>query len=311
MLVILYFLTDLSAFIKTILSIYVFFRLLSPEIILQGYEEYALLAYVNILSKIFQLLLIFILDFDYNGLSKAFILATAVPVITNLFLYFYLFKKYSPRMIRLELSKIYVFFKESINFYFARVCLNLYTQGSTYIVSFFISLESLAIYSLATDFYKVGSSFIGGIARVLFTKLNMTTNFSLLRKLTIYSCFVVVAFLPIVVFYGDDALKLVFNINITELHSLSIYLYISLIFIIINSFWGYPAFSPINKDFYAHISLIGSSLIYFSAFAITSQFFEINIFNAIMLIITADFFGSILRLTCAYKVGVLFKKQNG
>jgi O-antigen/teichoic acid export membrane protein len=283
-------------------------RFMSPHFIFQGFENYALLAHVNLLSKIIQILLAISIDYSSNGIIKAFLIVSLVPLIFNIYLYLILFIKYRVKITRIKIIRIILMLKQSFNFFVARLFLNLYTQGSTFFVSFYISLESLAIYSLAVDLYKVGDGLIGSISRVLFTRLNLIINFSLIRKLTVISIMLLILLLPIVVVHGEYILSIIFDVDSTQLYSLAFYLYLSLVFTIINAFWGYPAFSPINKDHYANLSLIGQSLMYFIAFTISIIFFEVSPFTAIVCIIIADFTGSFFRIFFASKEKILFNK---
>jgi O-antigen/teichoic acid export membrane protein len=130
-------------------------RFMSPHFIFQGFENYALLAYVNLLSKIIQILLAISIDYSSNGIIKAFLIVSLVPLIFNIYLYLILFIKYRVKITRIKIIRIILMLKQSFNFFVARLFLNLYTQGSTFFVSFYISLESLAIYSLSVDLYKV------------------------------------------------------------------------------------------------------------------------------------------------------------
>jgi O-antigen/teichoic acid export membrane protein len=308
MIIIILFMINQEIIVKIVLSILIISRFMSPYFIFQAFENYSLLSNVNLSSKVIQILLAVSMDYSNNGVMKAFLVISLVPLVFNIYLYLVLILKYKIKIVKIKANRVVSMLKESFNFYIARLFLNLYTQGSTFFVSFFISLEPLAIYSLAVDLYKVGDGLVGSISRVLFTRLNQTINFSLIRKLTVISIILIILFLPIVLIYGETILGILFDVDSSQLYYLSFYLYLSLIFTVINAYWGYPAFSPINKDSYANISLIGQSLTYFCSFILLISFFEVSLFRAILCIIFADFSGAVLRIFFASKEKILFNK---
>ena len=191
--------------------------------------------------------------------------------------------------------------KVCFEFFLARFFTMFYLQGSTYALSFFLSFDLLAIYSIALDFYKLGLSFIGSIARVLFTTLSSTLDFVLLKTVTFLCLLFHLIMVPPVFFYGGILLDELFSFDVDLLFDLSLLLYISLTFVIVNSFWGYPLLSAINKDREGHICLLVSAFAYYLALVITISNSQIGIINAVLCIIFAEFIGFLMRLIFAIR----------
>jgi O-antigen/teichoic acid export membrane protein len=190
-------------------------------------------------------------------------------------------------------------------FYGAKLFVNLYQQSSTYLVSFLLSAELVAIYSIAIQLYKVGQEVIGAVARVLYTSTVNTKDFLLIKRLTIRSFLIHLAVLPVVFFYGAQILSLIFSFDVILLTELSVIFYLSLLSVIVSAYWGYPALSAIGKENYAHLGILTSSIVYFIALGLLMFFDLSTIYLLIGCIVLADFSGMLLRLFFARKFKLL------
>ena len=303
--IILFVLLKNSLTLKVIILLYLVMRVINPEIIFHGLEDYKYIATINLLSKIIQVFLILTINFADQGLEKLFGVTLFVLFLTNILLYHRLFFKLKLGFEILPFKVIRTLIRSSLGFYFARFFQNLYSQGSTYVISFFLSIELVAIYSIATDFYKAGGALIGGVGRVLYTSLALTKNFILLKKITAFSLLLHIIFLPSIYFFGGMVLDLMFEFDVEVLYQLSLFLYVSLAFTIINSFWGYPALTAVNEERLAHICLIATAVTYYAVLSILVLSGQLTIINAVFCIIIADFAGVLMRIIFALHKNIL------
>ena len=302
---IIFFLVDGTLFLKIIIIICLFLKNIDPEILFIGLEKYSFIARINLISKVLHLLLLLIIDLNINGLEKVFLIQLCIFLVTNILYYYTLSNKLKLRLRFMSISKSIKFMRSSIEFYFARFFQNLYIQGSTYALSFSLPLNAVAIYSIALDFFKVGNTIIGSIGLVLFTTLNATRNFILLKKVTLICLLAQLCMLPVIYFIGGHVLTIMFDFDIHLLYELSIIFYITLVFSIINSFWGYPVFSAINKDRLGHFSMILMAVIYWSLLLSLYLSGNITIFAAVLCIVAAEFVGTVIRLIFAVENKIL------
>lgn len=107
--------------------------------------------------------------------------------------------------------------------------------------------------------------------------------------------------MPIVFYFTDNILKLVFEFNVEELAELIFYFYIILGFVIISSFWGYPALSAINKDRFAHLSVAFTFLIYCCIFGFLLAIDMFSLYTAVLCVAISEIFGMLLRLYYIFK----------
>ena len=97
----------------------------------------------------------------------------------------------------------------------------------------------------------------------------------------------------------------IYSNTISLLFKLSIFLYCSLTFSIINSYWGYPLFTAIKCDRIGHFCNIMSAMSYFIVIILLITFREITVINAVICIVIADFIGAVLKLTFALNKKIL------
>ena len=123
----------------------------------------------------------------------------------------------------------------------------------------------------------------------------------LLKKITIVVLFINIISFPIVFWFGKDILSIIFDFETTLLHKLSVVLYISLNFVTISSFWGYPALSAIGRERYAHLGIFYSSFSYYFLFFVFLFIDALGIYETIICVVFADFIAMVLRLYFANK----------
>ena len=279
----------------------VLFQLLNLSPVLMGLEKYKLLNKIQIISKSLLIISVFISDFTTNGIEKALALQSISAFISIVLMYGHIFKGKEIAGFIFDFKKMLYVIKHSFPFYGARFFVNLYQQSSTYFISFILSLELVALYSIAIQLYKVGQSIIGAVSRVLYTSTVKTKDFTLIKKLTIKSLLIHFLLLPVIFFFGEDILGLIFDFDVVMLSELSLIFYISLLSVLLSSYWGYPALSAIGQEKYAHLGILVSSVTYFISLFCIYTFHFSDAKSAVYCIVIADFSGMLVRCYYAKK----------
>ncbi|WP_063656215.1 oligosaccharide flippase family protein [Aliivibrio fischeri] len=292
-----------------LVSLYLIFMNLNLTPIMSGLEKYKELTILTLVCKVILVLLVIITDFSYLGVEKAI----AIQVVSQAL--FFIFCLNSTKKIWLEFKSIsmtdlFELLKSSLGYYFSKLIVNLYQQSSALFVSWFLNNQLVAIYSIAIQIYKIGQSIIGAVAKVLFTNLVKNHKYSNLKLATEYSFFAYFLFSPIVFLMTDDIMKLFFEFDVKLLSEMLRYLYVSLAFVIVSSYYGYPALAPINKDKYAHYGVIISSIIYVIVFLMLIKFEYIYLVGFISCIIFSDMIGMIVRLYYYNKFKHIIKEND-
>ncbi|PMO71087.1 oligosaccharide flippase family protein [Vibrio splendidus] len=288
-----------------ILSILVSSQLLNISPIISGLEMYSTMARLQLISKVLMVLMVFMTDFDVLGVEKALIIqALTWTFLTGSLLFVYV-RKYGLYNYSASPKYIINVFQASLPYYGAKLLVNLYQQASTYFVSFFLVAELVAVYSVSIQLYKVGQAIIGAVAKVVYTTTVKTKNFLVVKNATKVSLCIHLFFLPIVVFFGESLLEIIFPMDVKTLYTTSLLLYISLFFVIVSAYFGYPVMSAINKDNYGHLGILFSSVSYMISFFVIYKFNMIGIYSVVCCILVADFVGMIVRFYYVCKFNVL------
>lgn len=270
-----------------------------------GLENYKLIAKIQLVSKFLLITLVFFNDFKEDGLIKILMINCSMYFFIFLVQCFFLNKHFGITKLTFSHVKIKAILKATLPYYSSKLLVNIYQQSSTFLVSKFLSSESVGIYSIALQLYKLGQVVIGAIAKVLYTSTVNTKDFKLIKKMSFLSLSVLFSFLPVVLLFGRDILYLIFDFDISILYSAVIPLYISLAFVIVSSYWGYPALTAIGKEKFAHLGILVSSLTYFSLFFLSYVLTDFNLFIFIYLIVISDLLGMLYRIFYARKFKLL------
>lgn len=298
-------LADTSEMEQVIISFLIAAQLINIAPIISGLEHYGLLVKVQVTSKLFMLAMVFLTDFKSYGVEKALTIQAFTWLFVSLILIIIYINKFKISFKPISFDFVKLIFKSSLPFYGAKIIVNIYQQSSTYFVSFFLTSELVAIYSVAIQLYKVGQAIIAAVAKVIYTSTVKTKDFRLVFKVTKYSLLVHVLILPFVVFCGEWMLSLVFDFEVATLYLLSLILYCSLFFVVFSAYWGYPIMSAINKDNYAHFGILLSSLAYALSFFIIYLMDCVNIYSVVFCILIADIVGMAVRVFYVNKFDVI------
>ena len=287
--------------LEKIVACLIFFQTLNINSILTGLENYKFLTKVQLVTKILLVLLILMVDFSQFGTEKALLIQVFCSAVTAFLCYVYFVINNRLKRPNLNFQNFNTILRGSLPFYGARLLVNIYQQSSTYFVSFVLASDLVAIYSIAIQIYRVGQSMIGAVGKVLYTSTVKTKDFLFLKRITLKTFLVHLSLFPIVLFYGEDILSLLFSFSVRELTGLSTILYFSLLSVIISSYWGYPALAAVDKENYAHLSIFIASVIYFAGLLFLVIYNLTTVYLLIFCIVLSDFCGMLFRIILVLK----------
>lgn len=274
---------------------------IKPTAFYNGLEKYTLQSKVEICGKFLLILLILFFDLSDEGIEKVMVAQVLSAVFINIFMFHFLLKETEIKFRHLPKDSLVDLVRLSFGFFIARLFVNIYTQSSTYLVSLVLKSELVAIYSILIQLYKVGQAVVGAISKVLYTNTVKSKNFKRIVKVSLIIILLHLLFLPLVAAYGVNIVNTILNINIDISNFVLMIPYLSLLFVIIASFWGYPVMIALGKERYAHYGIFFGSLAYYFTFIIFVLFFDFNLYLALFCIFISDFTSAILRLYFANK----------
>jgi O-antigen/teichoic acid export membrane protein len=301
-----FYLINGSVLLHALVACYILIQGVSFTLVFTGLERYKYLSISDVISKCLLIVMVVLVDYSNLGLEKAIGIQILVTLTLNFLLLKEFVRHYNIRIKWVTTNDLLNIIKPSGSFYFVNLLSNLYTHSSTYFVSLIVSSEQVALYSIATQLYRVGHSVIGGVVRVIYTSTIRTKNFVMLKKITMVSLSIHLCLIPIVYFFGEDILSLIFESDTYILSSLATILYITLFFVIISSYWGYPALTAIHKEKNAHFGVVFSFLIYALSFSFVYLLDLVSLYSLVYCIVISEFTGMLFRVYYINKFRHLF-----
>ena len=200
------------------------------------------------------------------------------------------------KKIKLGLEPIFYLLKKSAPYYLSRLPVSLQLKGGVYFASFLLDPIALGIYAMLFEIYKFGHACAGAVARVLFTSIVNTTDIRKLRIATFVTIPLMLGATSIAYQFGDSLFYIVFSADLEAAGVIISIITVSILFVAISSYWGFPYFSTIGNAEYAHLSTFLHSSFYFLFLFIAFLLGNKNIFHLFSWLLAADAFGMLVRM---------------
>jgi len=185
----------------------------------------------------------------------------------------------------------------SLNFFFSRLAVSIYTSINTVVIGYFTSLPQAALFGAVEKVYQGVQSLTSPISQALYPFLSRTKNRKAFFKYLLLSSIPLLFFLIIVAFNSKFLILLLFGeAYVDSFNVLNVFLICSLItFLSVN--FGYPAFSLLgrldiaNKTTYLGLLTQIFGLLYCLLFNI-----ELNALNVVTLVLITEVSVLLIRL---------------
>lgn len=253
----------------------------------QGIEKMKLITYIMISSKVFYILLIFILVKNENDYGLA-LLSHAISVIVATLIANYLIRKEKFHFTAKSSKRFMkLVFHHSSQFFLSRVATTTTASVSTLLVHNFTSPFQTGLYGASERLLTAFRGITAPLNQALYPYMANTKNIRLLFK--IISIIMLIVLLPFImcVYFAPEILAIIFGDEYRPATPiLRIFLFTGF-FALITMFLGYPAFAAIDKIKYANISVIIGGSIQILLLAImlfTNTLSAINIAWSILII---------------------------
>lgn len=201
-----------------------------PKWYFQGIERMHYLTYLNVLSKIIILILIFTLintKSDYLLLPIIYGIGALISGIASIFI---IFKFHRLRFVFPSFFQFKNLIKQSMTFFISDVSISIFANSNKIIIGSFLGMAELAYYDLADKIIMVFKHIPLNIVRnTIYPRVAITKNVKIIKRISIlmgsYSVFIIILiqiFAPvIVVFLGGD--ELLDSSNVLRVFSISIF----------------------------------------------------------------------------------------
>lgn len=285
---------------------------LLPVFFFQGVEKMKAIAAYSVLAKVLFVIAVLSLvhsPADYlwipvaNGISQAIALAIALYLTYKL--------GYVIRLPRKRDLKYAL--KLTLPFFYSRISVATYLSSAPVILGTVSTPASVAIYTMAEQFYKVMQGIFGPINQATYPYMARERNLPLLLKLTL-GC-VGLAILGAVTgyFVFPYLLDLLFKEEwLNSLPVMNVF-FIAIVVNVAAVFAGYPLGAAVNNLQPANTSVTGGSLLYLALLAILLLFGRLNPVNLAILMVISELYVLIHRATVLVPIAIkqhALKRRN-
>ena len=268
--------------------IYIFGQAMMPVWYFQGNEDMKYITYVNLTAKGIFTFLIFIFVDNSDDYLYVPILNGLGYIIAGFLSLFLVFKKYNEKFILCDFKTMWVYLKDSSDYFLSRLSVSMFTSSNVFVLGIFSSSTIVGCFSVAEKLYNGIRSLYGPVSATLYPYISNKRNIYLYKKI-FYSitCFNVLT-VVLLWWFAPKVIELLSG----EYLELSISFFRILItfalFTIPSSLLGYSFLAALGYKNYANNSVIIASLVHVSGLFLLGLFNQITAYNVIYMIAISE-----------------------
>jgi len=276
-----------------------------PSWLFQGIEKMKYITYINVSSKIFFTILIFILVKDSSDFIYVPLLNSLGSILSGLFSLWLVFKVFNYQFIIPTVDDIIKQFSNSYHFFLSRVANNGSRYYATTIIGIYFGNTIVGYYSMIEKLFYAFLSIGGIISQTIYPYMSRTKNIIFLKKVIVIVSISSILILVPLMLYNELFINLIFNENNELLSNIFLIMFGGSIFGIISSLIGYPLLAAFNYVKYANNSLIYGSIVYIGLVTISAIYYN-SIYMIVSSVIVYKLIVLLLRVYYARKTNLLF-----
>ncbi|MFH1727511.1 MAG: oligosaccharide flippase family protein [Pseudomonadota bacterium] len=268
-----------------------------PKWFFQGIERMKYITALNILMRTIFLVTIFVFikgESDYIYVPLLTALGEFVAIVIAFYYVIYKFdvKYYFPKA-----NILYMYLKNSTQFFLSRVSVSLFNSSSVFFLGFFVKEDILGCYAISQKLFSMLKNSYTPIVQTLYPYIAYKKNVQFYKKifkiLVISHTIAIILIFPFVGYILDILFDNVDILLITR--AFQLFLFCALM-TFPSILLGYPFLAAMGFPKYPNLSVIWASIIYIGILLVLYGFSLINVYSIIFAIITAESFTFIYRV---------------
>ena len=285
-------------------------NLLAATWFFQGMEKMKYITYINVSSRVFFTILIFVFVKDSSDYMWVPLLNSIGALVAGVYSVLLIFRMYNIKLKLPTLDTIIYYLKDSYYFFLSRVANN----GSRYyaitIIGIYFGNTIVGYYSMVEKLFYAFLSLGGIVSQTIYPYMSRTKNIKFFKKLLFAIILLSTVMLIFMIYFNKDILLLVFGIENQVLINIFLLIFSGAIFAIASIMVGYPFLAAFGYIKYANNSLIYASIIYIAYITIVTILFK-NIYLTVLSLMVYELSGLIFRLYYINRVKYnLHKEKN-
>lgn len=286
------------------LIFYIFLSLLGQSLqtiyFFQGIEKMKLMTYAIVSSKLFYLIMVFILVKSDSDANKV-ILSLGISSLLGGVISFGLVFKEGYGFCKVNFKELLSQVKLSFPFFISRAAVVIYTSASVLIVGGYGGRIQAGFYGSSEKLYQAAQSATSPLMSALYPYLVKNKDYSFFFKL-IFSILTLISIVSVFcIYFSSEILVLIFGVEFQSASNIfSVFmLIVPITFLSMN--FGYPAFALIDKIKVANISVLIGSFCHVILLIFLYYTNSINAFNVVCCLFFTE------SIVCFIRVSVFFR----
>lgn len=279
-------------------------NVLFPVWFFQGVEKMKYISSINIITRSFFTLMIFVVVNDTDDIIYVPLLNSIGHIVAGIYSLILIYRKF-PMIFKFPTkNNLLTELKDSFEVFISRIS----NKGSRFFAITIIGLSFgnyiLGLYTIVEKLYYAFLSIAGVVSQTIYPYMCRTRNLVFFKKILIIVISTSFIVLFPILYYRELILSFIFNINDATLSLFFLIIFIGAFFGTISILIGYPLLGAFGYMNYANKSLIYSSIIY----VILISFFCLilkNIYLAVLCLVIYQIIAMFFRLFYIKKIGIL------
>lgn len=165
--------------------------------------------------------------------------------------------------LKLPNRRYYFAYVKVISSYFlAKVASMVYTLATPFVVNTVSTLEGVAYYRIAEQFYRLGQGVVAPIINSLYPKLRSEPSLALFRKWRNVVLILVCLYCVAVFIFAEELISMMYGTAYVISYGYVLFFLPILIINALGTIYGYPAYAVFNKSSQANMSIVWASCLF-------------------------------------------------
>ena len=237
-------------------------NVLFPSWFFQGVEKMKYITIINVTTRFFFTILIFILVQSEDDFIFVPLLNSIGAIIAGIIAIYLIFKTFKIRFYIPKKNIILKQLKDSFYYFISRIANNGSRYFATTIIGAYFGNTIVGYYALVEKLFYAFTSIGGLVSQTIYPYMSRTKDLKFFKKILFLTVIITVPLLLILIYFNETFLMMVFSVKNEMVSNIFSIIFSGVLFSIVSSIIGYPLLAAFGYPKYANNSLIYASILY-------------------------------------------------
>lgn len=281
-----------------------------PVWFFQGMERMKYITFLNILSKVIFLVLIFIFVKQQSDYLIVPLLNSLGFLIAGIIGMYFAIKHLGAKLYIPKWNAIKKQFRYSTEFFLSRASLSVYSNTNTFFLGLISSNLMVGLYVSAEKIYNAIDSFMGPLSDALYPYIAKHKDIKTYRKIFIYACIFNTIMCIFVFIFAKDIISIFYGAELSNAYKI---LRIFCLVVLIDApsiLVGFPLLGASGYTKVANGSVIFGSIVHFIGLLILFSIGKMNVYSIATMVLVTEFSVCSIRMLYVFKYKLLSIKEH-